>query len=334
MNYIANYICVNFRKSKPGLIILLIAILLSSMLTTSCSNQKRLYTVGIIQLIDDPSLDKGRLGVIAALNSAGYEDGKNITIDYKNAQGDLSNINQIFDSFISNGVDLIITVSTPCMVGASTKIKDIPVVFTVAFSPEQMGVNPVPKNLTGAYDPFDLGETLAMIKQLVPNVTRIGLPYNPGEPNAVFAMKRMKDECQKAGIELVTVTVNSTADLEQSARSLISSGIDLFIVSADNTTYSAMPLLAKIATQNKKSVFVTDPAVVEAGATVGYGNDYYTWGVESGKIAVEIIKGGKVENLPIKTLKNKQLFINKKAAAEQGLDIPDDILKKATIVEN
>jgi len=108
-------------------------------LLVACGKEKdRLYTIGIVQITSDPVLDEARKGVIASLEEEGFIEGKNITIDYKNAQGDIFNILLILRKFISDKVDMVITNSTPCMVAAAQAITEIPVVFTVAFSPEQL----------------------------------------------------------------------------------------------------------------------------------------------------------------------------------------------------
>jgi putative ABC transport system substrate-binding protein len=311
-------------------VLFMIFSILLFLFTNSCGEKKKgIFKIGIIQITEDPILDLARMGVLRALEDSGFVDGKNIIIDYKNAQGDISNINMILQSFKSSDVDLIITNSTPCMTAAATIIKDIPVVFTVTFSPEMVGMKETPKNMTGAYDTFRADEIINLIKQVIPNLKTIGLPFNPSEPNAQLASHKVREECSKRGIEVKALMVNSSNDILQVTETLIQSKVDAIIVAADNTVYLGLATISKLAKGKKIPVFVTDPAQAEKGAVIGLGADFNVWGYESGKIAVKIIKGEKAENIPQTILGPYQLIVNKKSANELGLSIPETILNRA-----
>jgi putative ABC transport system substrate-binding protein len=309
----------------------LLVLFLSLLLFTSSCGEKKTgkFRIGFVQITEDPVLDLARMGVLRALEDSGFVDGKNIIIDYKNAQGELSNIIMILQSFKNSNVDMIITNSTPCMMAAAQNIKDIPVVFTVTFSPEQLGINKTPSNMTGAYDNFRADEFINIVKELMPNLKTIGLPYNPSEPNAEYSAKKLNAECTKQGIIVKAMSVNSSNDLLQVTESFIQSKVDAIIVSADNTVYLGLATISNIARNKKIPVFVTDPSQTEKGATMGFGVDFNKWGYESGKLAAKIIKGEKVENLPLIALGQYQLIINSKSADEMGLIIPETLLNKA-----
>lgn len=315
-------------KKRYFLFFVLLSVLF--LFTNSCGEKKKgKFKIGIVQMTEDPILDLARMGVLRALEDSGFVDGKNIIIDYKNAQGDLSNINLILQSFKSDNVDLIITNSTPCMTAAAQLIKDIPVVFTVTFSPIQVGLKETPKNMTGAYDTFRADEFVNMIKQVVPNLKTIGQPYNPSEANAEYTMHKIQAECKNQGINLKLLTVISSNEIQQVAETLIQSNVDVIVVSADNTVYLGLPTIVKLAKEHKIPVFVSDPAHAEQGAVIGLGADFNIWGYESGKLAVKIIKGEKVENIPMTILGPYQLIVNKKSADEMNLTIPEAILNRA-----
>ena len=103
-----------FKTIIMGLVLIL--------LVACAKEENRLYTIGIVQITQDPLLDEARKGVIDALEEKGFIEGKNIHIDYKNAQGEMSNIILILRKFISDKVDMVITNSTPCMVAAAKTI--------------------------------------------------------------------------------------------------------------------------------------------------------------------------------------------------------------------
>jgi len=162
-------------------------------LFTACggSTKSNLYKIGFIQITENPLLDEARTALIATLQDSGLVDGDNIKILYRNAQGKILNISLILQSFRAAKADMIITNGTPCMVAAVQAFHDIPVVFTVAFSPEQLGLTLTSSNVAGVYDPLDMEYFIEMIKMILTNCSRIGLPYNPAEANSAYAAKRL-----------------------------------------------------------------------------------------------------------------------------------------------
>lgn len=303
-------------------------VFVAMILMISCNSQKKGITIGICQIANDEVLDLARQNVIKALKDAGYEDGKNMTIDYKNAQGEITNIMLILKEFKSKKVDLIITNGTPCMASAAQIIKDIPVVYTVAFSPEQLGINNPPSNLCGLYDGFNMNELIALVKEAIPGITTIGQAYNPAEPNAAYAAKKVKEATDKAGLKLIQSTVTNSNDIMQTVQSLCSKNIQALVFAADNMLYSGISNVINISNEKKVPIFVTDPQQSEKGAMFGYGVNYSDWGYESGKIAAQVLKGKKPSEFGNQPLMKLNTIFNSKTAALQGYNIPEELKKK------
>lgn len=308
----------------------IILILLISVLMCTCAQKegKKLYVIGFVQMTEDPLLDEAQKGVIHSLKEEGFVEGKNIHIDYQNAQGEMSNIPLILRKFISNKVDMIITNTTPCMVAAAGNVKDIPIVFTVAFSPEQLKMKR-PSNLTGIYDPFLMVDFVKLIKRALPGLKAAGLPYNPSEPNASLAAEHLKQELKKEGIALIELPVYSSSEVLQAAGALANKKTGALIVAADNTVYIAFGSVVKIAEERKIPLFVTEPSQVKRGASAGVGVDFYQWGRESGKVAARIIRGEKPGEIPIQPVSKVIKILNLKAARAQGISFPPELLKEA-----
>jgi len=302
------------------------------LLISSCGRQETrgLYHIGIVQIVEAELLDDARRGVIDALREEGFVDGKNIRISFKSAQGDLSNISIIIKALVASKVSMIITNSTPCMVAAAQIVRDIPVVFTVAFSPEQLQMKAPPNNLTGVYDPSTMSDLIQLIKTCMPGIQRLGIPYNPSEQNAVLAAENIRAECRKSGIELVEMNVFSSNEVLQNVSALAQKNIQAMVVSADNTLATGIASVVKICNERKIPLFVTEPNEVERGACAGIGADFYQWGRESGKMAAQIIRGKKPQNIPIQKLSSNKLYLNLSAAKTQGVKFPEDLVRKAS----
>ena len=299
---------------------------------SGCTPKGSVVTVGIVQIADDPVLDRARAGVMRALADSGFTEGQNIKVIYQNAQGDLSMVTTILQGFQSRGVDLILTNGTPCMTAAAHSVKQTPVVFTVSFSPEQVGIQLAPNNLWGVYDPFHADLFANLITECIPGIKRIGLPYNNAEPNAEYAAKRMKAEFALRGIEVVTASVTSVNDILMVGQYLAGEKVEAMVVAADNTIFLGLNALAREADKYKIPIFVGDPLQTEKGAAVGYGANYDTWGYESGLKAVDILKGrasGKSGKSAISPIEAYNIIINHPAAKRQGLILPESLLARA-----
>lgn len=309
--------------------LLIAAIVLLS--TIACTQGEKKIKIGYLQITQDPVLDTAKAGVFKALADSGFIDGQNIRIIDNNANGDLSMVITILQSLQSQGVDLIITNSTPCMVSAAQIIKEIPVVFTVSFSPEQVKLKNTPENLYGVYDPYNSSDFVSLMQKFIPGLKKVGLPYNNAEANAEFSAKKLSAEFNARGIEVITANVNSPNDIINAGQYLADKNVDALLAAADNTVYLGLNALGRIADEKDIPLFVTDPIQAEKGAAVGMGVNYERWGYLSGQKAVELLKG-RTLNTKIEPITEMEFIINQKAAAAQKLQIPQEILEKATKV--
>ncbi len=309
----------------------MIAACFALFLVSACSDSERRARIGYVQITEDEVLNAAKAGVFAALKDSGFVDGRNLKVIENNAQGDLSIIVTIMQSLRSQGVDLIITNSTPCMVAAAQSITTVPVVFTVAFSPEQVGMKTTPPNLYGVYDPLDAAKFVTMMLECLPRLKRVGFPYNNAEPNAEYSAKIFSGELEKRGIEVVRATVNSPNDLTLVGQHLASQNVDALIAATDNTVYMGLNALGRIAAESKIPLFVTDPGRAKKGAAIGMGVDYQRWGYLSGLKAAEILKGNALRD-KIEPITDTELLINTKACAAQGLVVPQSVRERATTI--
>lgn len=301
--------------------------------TLACTQGEKKIKIGYIQITEDPVLNTAKEGLFKALADSGFIDGQNIRIIDNNANGDLSMIITILQSLQSQGVDMIITNSTPCMVSAAQIIKEIPVVFTVAFSPEQVKLKSTPENLYGVYDPYNSTDFVSLMQKFIPGLKKVGLPFNNAEANAEFSAKKLSAEFNARDIEVITANVNSPNDIINAGQYLADKNVDALLAAADNTVYLGLNALANIADEKEIPLFVTDPNQAEKGAAVGMGVNYERWGYLSGLKAVELLKGRTVSK-KIEPITEMEFIINQKAATAQKLHIPQEILEKATKVIN
>ncbi|WP_448188866.1 ABC transporter substrate-binding protein [Azospirillum sp. sgz301742] len=290
-------------------------------------------SVAITAIVEHPALDATRDGVIAALKEAGFTPGQGLKVDYQSAQGNPATAAQIARQFIGQRPDVIVPISTPSAQAVAAATRDVPVVFTAVTDP--VGAQLVRSmekpggNVTGVSDMAPVAAHVALIQEIVPAVKRIGVVYNPGEPNSVSMVKVLKDEAAKKGLSVVEAAANKSADVQTAGRSLVGKA-DAIYVPLDNTVVSALEALNAVGAQAKLPVFSADTDSVARGTVASIGFDYFQVGKQTGAVVARVLKGEKPGDIPVELAKGTDLFVNPKAAAAMGVTLPESVTKRAT----
>lgn len=297
----------------------------------SGSEAEKTYTIAISQIVEHPSLDATREGFIAALKDAGIEEGKNLKIDFNNAQGDAANIKTISQKIASSKSDLALGIATPTAQSLADDVKDIPVLFAAVTDPIDAGIvtqlQAPGGNITGASDtnPVAITQTMDFIASQLPDVKNVGLIINEGEQNAVVMGNIAEEALDKHGIKLIKASVANSSDVKQAADSLVGR-VDAIYITLDNMVVTGVDAIIEVANNNDIPFFSADRDTVEKGAFAAVGFKYYDHGYEVGQMAVEILKNGKYPGDMDVTVPQKLDFIfNMKAAAEQGITVTDEM---------
>lgn len=292
-------------------------------------------TVAITAIVEHPALDAVRQGAIEALAEAGYQAGKNLTVNFQSAQGNMATAGQIAKQFVADGPDAIIAIATPSAQAVVSSTSDIPVIFSAVTEPVEAKL--VSKldgsgtNVTGASDALPLEPQVELIKELLPNVKNIGFVYSPGEVNSTVTLKNLKAIASNQGLNIVEAPAQKSSDIAMAAQSLVGK-VDVIYTSTDNNVINAYEALAQVAKEAKIPLVSSDPSVVERGASVALGVNYHDLGIETGKITARILKGEKAGDIPVYVPQNLDLHINKKYAKEQGITLPQTVIERASKV--
>lgn len=306
------------------------------LLVSACSNgtssqnangSGKKYKIGISQIAQHPALDGAREGFIKALKDNGFEDGKNIEIDYQNASGDPSTNNTIAQKFVSDNKDLVLGVSTNSTQALLQNTKKIPILFVAVSDPVGSKlVKDLKKpggNVTGYSDTPDgaIQNTVQSMKDFFPNAKTVGIIYNSGETNSVASVKKAKEVMASLSLNAKEATVTNTNEVKTAAESLVGK-VDLLYVPQDNTAVSAIQSIISVANKNKIPLFVGEKESVKSGGFAGMGFEYTDLGYSTGLMAVKILKGqAKPADLPVGFPEKLQLVLNSDAAAAQGIDV-------------
>jgi len=299
---------------------------------TGCAKEKKHYLIGISQFVEHPALDAVRNGFIDYLKEEGYVEDENVTYDINFAQADFGIAAQIAEKLVGEKPDLILTIATPSSQAVVKATTEIPVVFSAVTDPVGAGLvdslSGGGKNVTGTSDLSPVDKQLELIKEIVPNIKKLGFIYNAGESNSLTSLQQIKDEGAKLGIEIVEATVSNSSEVMMAAESLVGK-VDAIHIPTDNTVVSAFEAITKVCIDNKIPLFAADVDSVPRGAVAALAIDYYLLGKQTGRMAVEILKGKNPGEMPVETLEDLLLYVNLDSAAKMGVTIPEDVLKKA-----
>lgn len=296
------------------------------------TTEAKVYRIGTTQIVSHPALDAVVEGFKEALAEEGFVEGENVEYDIQNAQGEMATASSIAQKFVSDDVDLILSVATPTSQAAAKATTDIPIVFSAVTDPVAAGLLEDPDapqgNVTGVSDMLPLEPHLELIQTLVPDAQTIGLLYNAGEANSVALVEKEKEMAADMGLETEEATAAKSSEVQSAAQSLIGR-VDAISVLTDNTVVTGLESVVQIAQENDIPLISGDIDSVERGAAAAYAFDYKDLGRQTGRMVARILNGQSISDTPVEYAEDLQLAINPTSAEAMGLTIPEDIQSSA-----
>ena len=283
-------------------------------------------TVGIIQLMEHPSLDEIRGAITDRLAEKAAENGLAVEVSYQNGQGDTTTINTICQQFVASKVDVIVAIATPAAQGAAAAAQSsgIPVVFSAVTDPVAAGLveslEAPGGSVTGTSDAIPVEKIFALADELTPGVGSYGLIYNTSEDNSLSVIAQVKAYLDGKQIPYTDGAITSSADVQTSARNLLGK-CDAIFAPIDNTVASAMGVLADEAIQAKKPVYVAADSMVADGGLATVGVNYTNLGSQTADMVLKILTGTPAGEIPVEVLRDNAVVINGNTAAAIGVDV-------------
>jgi len=307
-----------------GRLFLGITLLLSTPIPLSFATLPSDKHITIIQIVEHPALDATRLGILDELKD------HSIKIDFQSAQGNAALAAQIAQKFVGLAPQVMVgigTTSTQALISANQRSL-IPIVFSSVTDPKGAKLVQNFKSpegiVTGVSNYSDPRMQFEIFKKILPTLSKIGIIYNPGEPNSVALVEAMKKIANTQNLHLKFATANTTADVVQATHSLLSH-VEAIFINNDNTALSAFDAIVKICTEQKIPVFCSDTAMIERGALAAVGPNQYEIGRQTGKIILQILAGESPHHIPIIFSTKNEIRLNFIQAAKLGLKLPEDL---------
>lgn len=321
----------NANSLKNILLSLSLALALNSPSFSQSSPPK---TIAITQFVEHVAADAVRHGLLEELDKRGYKVGKNLTVHYDNAQGNVGTASQISHKFLGLKPDVIVAITTPSAQSiVKTVGKDsIPIVFSAVTDPIGAGLvsslKDHPEHVTGVMDAPPIKEQIEFIKAVLPQAKTIGVLYNPGDSGSIASLPLIRLEAKNQGFSLVEATPAKSSDIQASLLMLVGK-VDALYVPLDNMVVSSMKTVASFALKHNLPLFSADSGSVEAGALACLGYSYHQTGLKTGDIIAEILDGKKSTEIEVASPDKIDVFVNRKALETLKISLPEKIKQQA-----
>ena len=294
------------------------------------------YKVGIIQFVDDASLNQIEANIEAELTKKSEEGEDNYIFEGNvyNGQADSTTLNQIATQLISDGVDVIIPIATPAaqIVQTATEDNQIPVVFSAVSDPVGAGLvesmDAPGANITGTSDALNTNAILDLMFVANPDIKSVGLLYSQSEDSSKQPIADAKAYLEEKGIDYVEKTGTNNTEVAQAADALIAAGVDAVFTPTDNTVMTAeLAIYEKFIEAGIPHYCGADSFALN-GAFMGYGVDYANLGQKTADMIADIlVDNADPAKTAVETFDNGTATVNTETCKELGLDF--DTVKKA-----
>ena len=305
----------------------LLALLLVAILSLgACAMAEGSYTVGICQLVQHVALDAATQGFQDALKA---KLGDAVTFDVKNASGDSNTCSTIANTFISNGVDLIMANATPALQAAVAATGDIPILGTsVTDYATALDIDnwtgATGANVSGTSDLAPLDQQAAMLHELFPDAKTVGLLYCSAEPNSKYQVDVIKGYLADLGYACTEYTFADSNDVASVAQNACD-GCDVIYIPTDNTAASCTEAIRNVVEPAKKPVIAGEEGLCAGCGVATLSISYYDLGYATGEMAYEVLAGGAdVATMNVRFAPNVTKEYNAELCELLGVQVPAD----------
>jgi ABC-type uncharacterized transport system substrate-binding protein len=290
-----------------------------------------IFTIGTPDA-PSPTYEAYKLG----LQDLGYSEGKNIVIERRYAEGRLDRMAPFVQEFVQQKVDVILGVNNVIIRAAKEATKTIPIVMISSVDPVAAGyVETFARpggNITGlAWLNRDIGaKRIELLKELLPKLSRIGILWDVNGPGPAVAFKEYNAAAGAFKLELRSLEVSGpTPDLAGALQGAKNANTDAVIVVGNPMMSQHMKTLFPLVTKHRMPSMTEEDRYVEAGGLISYGASLSDLYRRAAEYTVEILKGAKPADLPVKLASKFDIFVNLKTAHHLGLVIPQHVLVQA-----
>jgi putative tryptophan/tyrosine transport system substrate-binding protein len=300
-----------------------------------CSCSSNVKNIGILEYVTQDALELCREGFVSTLKERGYEEGKNININYQNPEANAST-QSTMASKLARESALLFGIATPSAVALKSALEDAgkstPLLYSACTDPVGAGLITSltsHANVTGTSDGGPTAKNIDLFTKFKDKngnkITKVGILYSSGESNSIVQKNEMKAECDKLGLSMVDGGMADSTIISTTLSSLISQGIQGLFIPTDNSVAAAMSSISETILTNKILTVCADSSSTDAGGSIGYSVSYKTLGETTGAMAADILDGKDIATISPSYSSSFPLSINQSFFTNTGISLPSDI---------
>lgn len=294
--------------------------------------------VVIVTPLTHTSLEQSIEGFKQGLAERDYA-GNNVIFRYMNAGGDMDGVTELLKTAVAMNPSLMFVLTTRAASEAIkiTNLVNIPLVYAAVTDPVAAGIVTAMERsetlATGVSDRYPIDEQVRIFTELMGNMNRAGILFNPEEANSRLLVEEATDALQRRGVTVRRYEVRSAREIAGQTLLLLSEN-DCLIVNSDNLVAANIAAVIDLCVRKKKPLFVGDPTLVRKGAVAAVGPNYYEMGRAAGHKAAQILGGKDPREIPSEYPASFDYIINTRAARLMGLTIPQSFWDQRQIWES
>ena len=267
------------------------------------------------------------------LNEMGFVEGRNVTIEYRWAEGDYQRLPTLSEGLVRRNVAVIAAIGgTPAALAAKAATATIPIVFAMASDPIDAGLvgslNRPSHNITGATNfTAVLGEKrVELLREFVPSTKTIALLVNPDNRAGVIDGMNAQVAAHAIGLRAINIHARASREIDAAFATLAREQPDALYINPDALFFNERNRIVTLAARHAIPAIYAYRESTEAGGLFSYGASRTEACRQAGNYVGRILKGEKPGDLPVLLPTKYQLVINRKTAKALGLTIPDKLL--------
>ena len=270
------------------------------------------------------------------LRELGYVEGQNLTLEVRYAEGKLERLPELAAELLHLDVDVIVAVVTPAALAAKSATRTTPIVTVAVTDPVESGLvasfaRPG-GNVTGltlVAGPEIIGKYLQLLKEVVPNVARLAVLWNPSHPAHPLMLREAVSPARSLGLQLQPVGASGPKEFDDAFAAMSRARAEGLVVVTDPMFFQHRTRLAELAQDYRLPAIYGLREHVDAGGLFSYGADLSHLFQRAANYVDRILKGATPADLPVERPNKFEMIINLKTAKALGLTIPQSLLMRA-----
>ncbi|MBI3001331.1 MAG: ABC transporter substrate-binding protein [Deltaproteobacteria bacterium] len=316
-------------------ICLLTTALLSTVPFAEAQQAKKVPRIGLLSPFSPSATARWHEAFRKGLRDLGWVEGKNISIEYRYAEGRNDRLPDLAADLVRLKVDVIVAAVNTDAVAAKKATSIIPIIMASAGDPVALGlVESLARpggNITGLSQiaPELAGKRLELLKEIVPKLSRVAVIWNPQGTTSPLSWKEIQLPARELGVQLHSLEARSSNDFDKAFEDATRARAGAVAIMPDPLFAGNLKRIAELAAKNRLPSIFHLEEFVDSGGLVTYGVDRPDQFRRAAHFVDKILKGAKPADLPVEQPTKFELVINLKAAKQIGLKIPPNVLARA-----